>query len=356
MKRLVSVILLVVMMASMFAGCGEETAGPVEAKLRTDLNDAVFTMSYGDLRKVLPSDQLASLFETTKKKTDDKTVKISYYELVSKYSERDYFDALIALLSESDKNMISGNREQVLDYFNALINDIAASDSAAVKYHENFEIKFGDGVVFKDKNGNALPEQDILRSAFRVYADAALKNIDSFLKNSEEAESSREIIPVRDGKASLLTVNDLCGEYPAYSSVIPTYAYALDENGENAVDETGEQVLVPTELLRKIVITVKPTEESVKKAFFVRSKDGVMEELKKAGAYMTVNSYEVGFEPCIITASVNGVDDRMTSVEYEKNMIITADVTFTGALEKYGSVTVEFPCTSTLTYEFGWSE
>ena len=29
-------------------------------------------------------------------------------------------------------------------------------------------------------------------------------------------------------------------------------------------------------------------------------------------------------------------------------------ITFTGALAEYGNVIVEFPCTSSLTYNFGW--
>ena len=71
---------------------------------------------------------------------------------------------------------------------------------------------------------------------------------------------------------------------------------------------------------------------------------------------MTLNSFEIAFKPCKITAGINAVNDEMTYVTYDKNMVITANVTFTGALAQYGNVIVEFPCTSQLTYNFGWKE
>lgn len=363
MKKIVKIIGLVLVIAMMFTACGEVAQRPVEAKLKTDLNDAYFTFSYGELREVIPSDKLAMLFESVNKKTDEKTVKLSYYELVSRFGGTDYFDDVIALAEDEELNMLTANGVQVLEYFNALINGIAKNDAVEIRYNENFKINHGDGVVFKDKNGNALENQDEFKAAFRIYADMALKNIDSYLLNYEEDdeksnETPSEIITLNGtDKASLLTPDDLYSEdggYPIYSSVIPTYSYDLDENGKNAEDENGEFIFVPTELRRTIVMTVKPDEKSVEKAFGIREKDGVMKELEKAKNYMTVNDYEVGFAPCHITAGVDAATDRMTTVTYEKNMVVTADVTFTGSLAQYGNVVVEFPCTSTLTYTFGW--
>ena len=79
-----------------------------------------------------------------------------------------------------------------------------------------------------------------------------------------------------------------------------------------------------------------------------------MEQFKVAESYLKLNSFEIGFAPCKIMASINAVTDEMTYVTYEKNMVITANITFTGALAQYGTMIVEFPCTSSLTYNFGW--
>ena len=70
--------------------------------------------------------------------------------------------------------------------------------------------------------------------------------------------------------------------------------------------------------------------------------------------YNKLNSFEIGFTPCKIMTGINAVTDEMTYVTYEKNMVITASITFTGALAQHGTVVVEFPCTSSLTYNFGW--
>lgn len=355
--RAAAVLMCLVMIIAMFSGCGEQTERPVEAKVKTDLHDAVFTLTYGDLRKVLPGDKLASLFELTNKKTDDKTVELTYYDLVSKYGSEECFGDVCALLKKEDLAALTGNQEQALDYFNKLINDIKKNNTAQVLAEEHFRISHGDGVAFKNEKGELLPEQDVFKAAFRIYADNCLKNIDSYLMNA--AEPTGEVLYRWDSDiASELTLSDLYTDektYPIYTSVIPDLAYQLDENGKNAEDENGEYIFVPTELQRTVVITVKPEEECVKKAFSIRRKDKIMEEMKKAENYMKVNSYEIGFAPCKITAGINAATDEMTYATYEKNMIITANVTFTGALEKYGNVIVEFPCTGTVTYNFGWA-
>lgn len=363
--RITGVLLVIAMMVSVFAGCtGGTVTGPEKGQIKTDLKDATFTFTYGDLKTVLPPDQLASLFENTNKKTDEKTIDLSYYELVSKYGYQDYFDSIIKLIPAAELAKLTANQQEVLDYFNTLINDIKATGAPKVSYSEGFWINHGDGVVFKSADGTELEGQSELRAAFRLYADMALKDIGSFLMNKGQDEALDHGSDLTDvlyvwgsDKASTLTLSDLYSEdktYPVYSSVVPTLEYQLDKKGNNAKDEDGEYIFVPTDYFRTIIITVKPEEESVKKAFSIREKNGILEQFKVAENYMTVNSFEIGFNPCKITAGIDAETDQMTYVTYEKNMIITADVTFTGALEKYGNVIVEFPCTSSLTYDFGW--
>lgn len=365
--KITGILLVLVLMISTLAGCSsKKVERPVPAQLKTDLKDASFTLSYGQLRTVLPADKLASLFENTNEKTDDKTVEISYYEMISKYGNEEYFNDLMALVSESDIAELTANQQQVLDYFNTMINDIKATGTPKVSYYENFWINHGDDVKFKDENGNELPDQDIFRAAFRIYADTALQNIGDFLMNSEEATEHNadltDILYVLGSKtASSLTLDDLYTEengYPIHSSVIPTLVNDLDEKGNNAKYEEGElkgeNIYVASELYRTIVVNVKPEEASVKKAFSVREKDGIAAELKKAEKYLKVNSFEIGFNPCKITTGIDAATDLMNYITYDKNMVITANVTFNGELAKYGNVIVEFPCTSSLTYNFGW--
>lgn len=171
------------------------------------------------------------------------------------------------------------------------------------------------------------------------------------------------IYPLGQKNASTLALSDLYTTtdketgvvtYPIYTSVVPTLVHDLDEKGNNAEDEEGEYIFVPSEFYRTICIMVKPEEASVKKAFSIREKEDILKHFDVAKDYMKVNSFDIAFTPCKIMAGFNAVNDQMTYATYEKNMIITANVTFTGALAEYGTVVVEFPCTSSLTYNFGW--
>ncbi len=370
--RIISIALVLVMIVTAFAGCSTKgtVQKPTAVAVKTDLKDVTFVFTYGDLRQVLPGDQLAALFETTNQKTDDKTVSISYYELVSKFGDKEYFPQLLALISDEDWAAFTANQQAVLDYFNSTLGEIKANGSAKVSYNEYFWINHGDGVVFKDADGNVIEGQDELKAAFRLYSDTALKNIGDYLMNVSQDEATDfgadltdVIYPLGSKDASTLTLNDLYTEtnpdtkvttYPIYSSIIPNLVNDLDDEGNNAEDENGEYIFVPTELNRTICIVVKPEAESVKKAFTVREQDAILKHFEVAKNYMTVNSFEIGFTPCRITAGYDAVLDRMTYVTYEKNMVITANITFTGALAQYGNVIVEFPCTSSLTYNFGW--
>lgn len=373
LMRIFSVVMVVALMVACFTGCGgSEVIRPEAVSVKTDLKDVNFTFTYGELKNVLPGDQLATLYENTNKKTDDKEVKLSYYELVSKFGDKDYFANVIALISDEEMAAFTANQQAVLDYFNSMINDIKQNKTAFVSYNENFWINHGDEVKFMNENGELLDGQDQLKAAFRIYADMALQNIGAFLMNSSEVVEKGEdltniIYPLGEAQASTLTLADLYTDtnkdtgivtQPVYTSLVYTYVHDLDEEGNNAEYKEGalegEYIFVPSEIYRTINIAVKPDVTSVKKAFTVREKDGILEQFKVAENYLKVNSFEIAFNPCKISAGYNAVNDQMTYATYEKNMVITANVTFTGALEDYGTVIVEFPCTSSLTYNFGW--
>ncbi len=372
--RVLSLVMVLAVMVASFAGCGAgtEVKRPEAVSVKTDLKDVYFTFTYGELKDILPGDKLAILYENINKKLDSREVKLSYYELVSKFGGQEYFPALLDLISDEEMAAFVANQQAVLDYFNNSLNDIKLNKTALVEYKEDFWINHGNGVVFKDLEGNELDGQDKFKAAFRLYADTALKNINDYLMHSEGPVKKGEdltniIYPLGVNTASTLTLNDLYTDtdketgivtQPVYTSIVPTLVYDLDDKGNNAKytegELEGEYIFVPSELYRTINIAVKPELASVEKAFTVREKDGILKEFEKASNYLTVNSFDIAFTPCKISAGFNAVNDQMTYATFEKNMIITANVTFKGALAEYGTVIVEFPCTSSLTYNFGW--
>lgn len=372
--RVLSLVMVLAIMVASFAGCGtgKEVKRPEAVSVKTDLKDVYFTFTYGELKDILPGDKLAILYENINKKLDSREVKLSYYELISKFGGQEYFPALLNLISDEEKAAFIANQQDVLDYFNNSINDIKQNKTALVEYKEDFWINHDGGVVFKDLEGNELDGQDKFKAAFRLYADTALKNIGDYLMRSEGPIEKGEdltnvIYPLGVNTASTLSLSDLYTDtdkktgvvtQPVYSSVVPTFVYDLDEKGNNAKytegEMEGEYIFVPSEIFRTINIAIKPELASVEKAFTVREKDGILKEFEKASNYLTLNSFDIAFAPCKISAGFNAVNDQMTYATFEKNMIITANVTFTGALAEYGTVIVEFPCTSSLTYNFGW--
>lgn len=368
----IAVIMTLVLTVCSFAACSktnDASQRPKEAKIKTNIGDVRFTFTYGDLRNTgMPADKLASLFENTNKKTDDKTVTLSYYELVSTFGNDECFDKIIALIPAEQMEKFTGNAQAVLDYFNSKVNYIKSDecDNVLVSYNEEFWINHGDDVVFKDINGNELPNQKELRAAFRLYADSSLKGIGSVLKSRSQDDATsagtditNEMYVYGSKLASELTIADLYTDtqtktYPAYTSLVPTLEFDLDEKGNNAKGDDGEYIFVPTEWYRTINLAVKPSDESVKKAFSVREPQEILPFFDVAKAYMTVNSYDVRFDPCFITAGFNAVSDEMTYCVYQKNMTVTMNVTFTGALAQYGTMLVTFPCTNQITFNFGW--
>lgn len=50
---------------------------PVAVTLKTDLKDAMFTFTYGELKEVLPADLLANLFEDFEEKDDSTTIELN---------------------------------------------------------------------------------------------------------------------------------------------------------------------------------------------------------------------------------------------------------------------------------------
>ena len=60
---LVSLLLVALVLTSCDVSTGEETPEPVAVTLKTDLHDAMFTFTYGELETVLPTELLSTLFE-----------------------------------------------------------------------------------------------------------------------------------------------------------------------------------------------------------------------------------------------------------------------------------------------------
>ena len=70
---------------------------------------------------------------------------------------------------------------------------------------------------------------------------------------------------------------------------------------------------------------------------------------------LEVSDYEVSYAGCEIFARINKETNQMQWLRYERDAVVTADVSFTGTMASFGEVPVQFTLHDTLTAEdFVW--
>lgn len=350
LKKTVSVVLLLTMLTVLLSSCSfdkilnKDVQEPVAVKVKTDLKDAVFTFTYGELKGVLPQDKLGSLFESYDKLSDDITIDMTYNDIASRYDEgSELFDSVMALLSEEEKAQLKNNAEDVLNYFVEKIND-AKAQKPIVEYKESF---------WTDKNSieftqNGAESDSKLVSAAKYFNYFVTKGVGSYLDNEENGKKG-----TTEKGDDLTNILYLYGEKDAcrltIDDVSAVYSSVAYETAKNSKDED-----VPIGATRVVKIVLKNDEKSVKNAFSLRGKDNILDEMKKSADYFTVNDYDVAFDACTIVVTFNAVTDNIITATYNKNMNVSTVVNGVGSLEYLGSQDLSFNCTDCVEYHFGW--
>lgn len=316
---------------------------PVAVSLKTDLKDAKFTFTYGQLKEVLPTDLLATLFENYDEKTDDVTIELNYNDLKSRYSgDEELFQKVLALLTESDREALAANQAEVLAYYNQIANQIKQQKPATV-CSENFWVD--DGTIQFTKDGVVSESDSTIAKAAKLFKDFAMQGVEKALPNTEnnktnEGDDLTNILYLKGtDKVSELTMDDID---VLYSSVTPT------------TELNSKEEPVVTALTRTVEIHLKADKASVEKAITFRDKTDILSKINQPQNSFTVDNYDFTCEGCVITATFNAVTDELLSLSYDKNMQVTASVTGEGSLESLGNQTLQFNCGSNMFYQFGW--
>ena len=307
---------------------------PVAVSLKTDLKDAKFTFTYGQLKEVLPTDLLATLFENYDEKTDDVTIELNYNDLKSRYSgDEELFQKVLGLLTESDREALAANQAEVLAYYNQIANQIK-QQKPATAYSENFWVD--DGTIQFTKDGVVSESDSTIAKAAKLFKDFAMQGVEKALPNTEnnktnEGDDLTDILYLKGtDKVSELTMDDIDTEL-------------------NSKEEP-----VVTALTRTVEIHLKADKASVEKAITFRDKTDILSKINQPQNSFTVDNYDFTCEGCVITATFNAVTDELLSLSYDKNMQVTASVTGEGSLESLGNQTLQFNCGSNMFYQFGW--
>lgn len=334
---------------------------PREVKVKTDLHDASFSFTYGELRQVLTPDQVAPLFELYDKIDSDTVVELSYNDIMSRFDSDDEdnhdVENIMALLSDEEKAQLTANSEQVLEYFVNSVNK-AKKEKPVTEYGEWFwtdgKFKFTqDGIESDGKIKQAAKyfEHFVVEGANSKLGEGSQ---DNGYKITKQGDSLDDILYLYGSDvACRLTMDDV--EY-----AISSLAYDKEPVDEEYTDENGRTkthtVYVTTGITRVISIKLKDDEASVGKAFSFRDKKVVLDEMKKAADYFTVDDYTVSFDGCTIFVTYNAVTDNILSATYDKNMHIDTAVNGKGSLEHLGRQELSFGCTDRVEYKFGWAE
>lgn len=346
--KTVCILLAVLLAVGTLVSCDfnfkqDDTPEPVAVTLKTDLNDAMFTFTYGELKDVLPSELLANLFENYENKDDTTTIELNYNDLKARYENNDdkeLFGKVLALLDEEERAALEGNQAEVLRYFNRIANTVK-KQKPQTEYSENFWVS-DNTIQFTDSKGNVAEDDAPISKAARLYKDFILDGVKGSLSNgtTKKDESLNDILYLKGGTAvARLTLSDIDN---IYSSVTAT----------TEANSAGEDVV--TELTRTVEIHLKNDEASIRKAISFRTPDDILASLNRKENSFTIN--EASFVPfdCVITAVFNAATDELISLSYDKNMKVTALVTGEGSLATLGTQTLNFDCGSNMYYHFGW--
>lgn len=186
---------------------------------------------------------LTALFENTDDINDDSTVQLNYNDIRSRYydNNRDIFDGIMNLLSDSEKALLYDNSEAVLNYFNENFNRVK-TERPQTEPKEDFWID-NDTVKISGE------ESKTLNNAFKLYKDFVQKGLkDDYFpeavgeKYEQGTDLTDKVYLLGDSCASRLTMDDV---QSVITSLTPTYEKDTDENN------------VPVSYSRTIIITLK---------------------------------------------------------------------------------------------------
>ena len=356
-KKTVAVVLCIVMTAMIFASCsaedviGGEEEIPQAVSAKVDLNDSSFTFTYGELKSVLPADKLGTLFEDYDELSDDITIDLSYNDITTKFSDDDLWKDVLNLLSEEEKASIKANEANVVEYFVNKINN-AKSEKPITQYKESFWTDSGS--INFSQNGEDTDSK--VKTAAKFFDYYVVKGAGKNLPDgtTEKGDDLTDIVYLLGSdKACAITADDIV-------SAVSSLSYETQTVTEKVVNEKGkevdQEVKVVTGITRIITIKLKDDAASVLKAYSMHDKNAILDEMKKASSYFTVDDYSIDFDGCTITATFNAVTDNILSVTYDKNMDVSTVVNGVGDLAYLGKQDLTFGCTDRMEYHFGWDD
>ncbi len=225
--------------------------------------------------------------------------------------------------------------EEVLNYFNSLVNDLKVS-KPAISY--KYEKKVPDDSLRITKTGEEAAEEidsslNAINKSAKGVKDMILTDIKESSGNITMGDDNTEYLFVKgEDWTSKLTVKDI--DYAEIKEIGDKYYITIVLN---TVETNGDTA-------------------SLRNAFDLRDKDEILasEEFKKTEAYLKFNDYDVAYNECKITAVVNRFTDEISNLNYYKAADVTAYMTGAGTYEDYGDISVMFKLEDKANFDIKW--
>ena len=252
----------------------------------------------------------------------------------SETDEAEVFTTEEAVYTES-ATPVKNTSEEVLNYFNGIVNDLKASKPAM---YYRYEKNVPDGSIKVTKAGQEDAEE--IDESLSAINDGAKGVKDMILTDVGEksgdiamgADNSEYLFVKGESWTSQLTVDDI--DYASMKEIGDNY---LIEIVFNDIEANGD-------------------DSALRKAFNLRDKEDVLasDEFAKTAAYLKFNDYDVAYSGCKITATVNRLTNEIVDLNYYKAANITAHMTGAGTFEEYGDISVIFTLEDKAYFEIKW--
>ena len=230
---------------------------------------------------------------------------------------------------------VGNTSEEVLNYFNGIVNDLKASKPAM---YYRYEKNVPDGSIKITKAGQEDAEE--IDASLSAINDGA-KGVKNMIL-SDIGEQSGDIAMGADNSEYLLVK----GESWVSQLTIGDIDYAsMKEIGDNNFIE-----IVFND------IETNGDDSALRKAFDLRDKEEILasDEFAKTAEYLKFNDYDVAYSGCKITATVNRLTNEIVTLEHYKAANVTAYMTGAGTFADYGDISVMFTLEDKAYYEIKW--
>lgn len=110
----------------------------------------------------------------------------------------------------------------------------------------------------------------------------------------------------------------------------------------------------------QIVMTIweedNPTQDDsvFGKVYKIAPKDKILEEMKKASSFFTVEDYDSQYNAGTIRATISKETDKISELKLERSVIVSTEITGQGTMADVGTVPLSFRYESTESYGFDW--